>query len=236
MYRNYRHNHTLWQLGSDKSIPTSKGKVLLGAAIANYDGQQTFAEGSGKNRLLLGSIYGKWFGNNHTFLTFDSGYGVAKQDINLDDSQATHSQNVAHLGMSAGKTWNWGNFAVQPAIGVRYHYLSGKQYQLNGAEIVVPKLNLMAYHTGVKFSHAFSTPIGATIKPYYSTTYTHVANDAKITVNQHHFALPLNRYWQHQAGVEMQKGRWGAQIYATHEQGKQQNKRRAAGMMFNYRW
>ncbi|SOD69731.1 outer membrane autotransporter barrel domain-containing protein, partial [Alysiella filiformis DSM 16848] len=235
-YRNYEHTHQLSQIGADQDVVGNKGTLLLGAALSHNKGKQNFAEGSGDSDLLLGSIYGKWFAPNRVFLTFDGGLGVGKQKLKLDDSQAQYRQNIAHLGISAGQTWQLGGFEMQPAIGVRYQYFSGSQYALNGATIKQDKQHLLAYQAGLRLAHNWHTPSGALIKPYYRGTYTRLSGDIETRVNEYRFALPLSHYWQHQAGLALEKGRWGAQIYANHEHGSQQSKRNGAGVMLQYRW
>lgn len=235
-YRPYEQNYHILQIGVDKNIDKATGRWLVGGAVSHTNSEQTFDKGSGEQNLTMANLYAQYLSDKQAMLNLNIGYGVVNRTLNLDQQQTKPKQNLAHMGVGIGKTWQLGNVAILPTVSADYYHFAGKNYTLNGANVSQKSLDLLTYQTAVKLSQSFDSSSGTKFSPYITTAYNHVANDAKIDINNYQFNLPIENYWQHKIGLDIQKGAWQGGINLGFIQEKQQKKDFSTGLELSYRW
>ncbi|WP_066805472.1 S6 family peptidase [Moraxella oblonga] len=234
-YRAYSDEQDLVQFGVDDDFDVGKGVLIFGTALSHAKGNQTFDEGTGKSRLTMAHLYGKW-SSKDVFLGMDAGYGQVNQDIQLGKS-AHYRQNFANVGMVAGKTWQFSNSFIEPSVGIRhYQAFDSNAYTIDGANVRLLNFSATAYQPSLKFGYTHQTATGLTFSPYVSTTYGHWTGSSKLMVNDYQFAIPLVSEWQHKLGFDIQKGKFSGQLYTTYDKDKESGDGYSVGLNAGYRW
>ena len=75
---NYEGRYNLYQLGFDQA---ANAKSVYGAAVDYGDGNGSYDNGSGKDKLKSFSLYGVWTGDNGAYTNVTARYGMVSTDL-----------------------------------------------------------------------------------------------------------------------------------------------------------
>ena len=235
-FRPYRQTSQLTQWGFSTPLDDA-GRVSVGAVVAHGRSDNVFSdEATGKSKLLNGAVYGKAVSEKGWFAGVDAYYGKARNTLYSEGEQTRFNRNLSGLGLNVGRQWQSEIINVQAAAGVRRHYLSGVDYDLNGAHINAGSARFSVYHAGVKFDRVFEAG-GIKLTPSWASYYVDTFNkQTKLQVNGIALNQQWGRYFQHKLGLSAEKGAWNVAAGAGVLKGSQTAKQHHTDIKLTYKW
>ncbi|WLF83732.1 S6 family peptidase [Moraxella sp. ZY210820] len=237
-YRDYKKQETLTQIGADTVLDTADGQLLVGVAYSHSEGTNRFADNaSSESKLDMLSVYSKLNYADNSFVSVDVGYGRTDSELRSEGEDTKLARNIATAGVNVGTTVSTKLVNIKPSVGVRYHYLEGRNYNLNGANIALPDANILSYRAGVSLEKSFSLGNGIELTPSISSHYVDTMNEkSEVKVNGHSLRQAYGRYGHHEVGVKVGGKQWSTEIHAGRSEGSEVNTQNSGGMKFSYKW
>lgn len=218
-YRDFHSRRTQTQLGVDLQVDDH---WQFGAALTQARNVNDFAEASGKNALLMGSLYAKYRFENGVFVAVDGGAGRIKNDVQLANGAKFH-RTLWQAGALLGKDWQFGQFEVKPMAGVRYQQLSGAHYSLDQAQIEVENARLRTAFAGL--GAAYRWDFGAwSLKPALSAYVSRQSGKDRVRINQRAFDDNAETRQRYAAGLEFNYALVRVQLQSGVTQGQQMHR------------
>ncbi|HHF5063522.1 TPA: S6 family peptidase [Haemophilus influenzae] len=197
-YRRFSSKSTQTQLGWDQTISNN---VQLGGVFTYVRNSNNFDKASSKNTLAQVNFYSKYYADNHWYLGIDLGYGKFQSNLQTNNN-AKFARHTAQFGLTAGKAFNLGNFAVKPTVGVRYSYLSNANFALAKDRIKVNPISVKTAFAQVDLSYTYH--LGEfSITPILSARYDANQGNGKINVSVYDFAYNVENQQQYNAGLKL---------------------------------
>lgn len=100
---NYEGRYNLYQLGFDQA---ADAKSVYGAAVDYGDGNGSYDNGSGKDKLKSFSLYGVWTGDNGAYTNVTARYGMVATDLESYGDypdKAEYKQHAYSVSVEYGK-------------------------------------------------------------------------------------------------------------------------------------
>lgn len=112
---NYEGRYNLYQLGFDQA---ANAKSVYGAAVDYGDGNGSYNNGSGKDKLKSFSLYGVWTGDNGAYTNVTARYGMVSTDLESYGDypdKAEYKQHAYSVSVEYGKRFDMERgFFVEP--------------------------------------------------------------------------------------------------------------------------
>lgn len=238
MHRDYTKKTTLAQLGVDTILPADNGQMLLGGAFSQSRSEDAFDDGvRADTRLNLTTAYARLQAPSKSFADFDLSVGSAQSTLKMGNEQAKINQTVAMAGATLGAILQTPVMDITPSVGVRHRFVAGKEYTLGGAKTTFDDANVTSVSAGLAFEKSFELGNGVMLKPSLSSTFTKSDSKAGLTMNDtHSFEQGFGEQVRHELGVGLISKSLSARLYASHQDGKNQDKTQSAGVQVNFRW
>ncbi|HHF7083571.1 TPA: S6 family peptidase [Haemophilus influenzae] len=232
-YRRFSSKSTQTQLGWDQTISNN---VQLGGVFTYVRNSNNFDKASSKNTLAQANLYSKYYMDNHWYLAVDLGYGNFQSNFqsNLQTNHnAKFARHTAQFGLTAGKAFNLGNFAVKPTVGVRYSYLSNANFALDQARIKVNPMSVKTAFAQVDLSYTYHLGEFA-ITPILSARYDANQGNGKINVNGYDFSYNVENQQQYNAGLKLKYHNVKLSLMGGLTKGKQAEKQKTAEVKLSF--
>lgn len=232
-YRRFSSKSTQTQLGWDQTISNN---VQLGGVFTYVRNSNNFDKASSKNTLAQVNFYSKYYMDNHWYLAVDLGYGNFQSNFQ-SNLQTNHNAKFAHhtaqIGLTAGKAFNLGNFAVKPTVGVRYSYLSNANFALDQDRIKVNPISVKTAFAQVNLSYTYH--LGEfSVTPILSARYDANQGSGKINVNQYDFAYNVENQQQYNAGLKLKYHNVKLSLIGGLTKAKQAEKQKTAELKLSF--
>lgn len=232
-YRRFSSKSTQTQLGWDQTISNN---VQLGGVFTYVRNSNNFDKASSKNTLAQANLYSKYYMDNHWYLAVDLGYGNFQSNFqsNLQTNHnAKFARHTAQFGLTAGKAFNLGNFAVKPTVGVRYSYLSNANFALAKDRIKVNPISVKTAFAQVDLSYTYH--LGEfSITPILSARYDANQGSGKINVNRYDFAYNVENQQQYNAGLKLKYHNVKLSLIGGLTKAKQAEKQKTAEVKLSF--
>lgn len=232
-YRRFSSKSTQTQLGWDQTISNN---VQLGGVFTYVRNSNNFDKASSKNTLAQVNFYSKYYMDNHWYLAVDLGYGNFQSNFQ-SNLQTNHNAKFAHhtaqIGLTAGKAFNLGNFAVKPTVGVRYSYLSNANFALDQDRIKVNPISVKTAFAQVNLSYTYH--LGEfSVTPILSARYDANQGNGKINVNGYDFSYNVENQQQYNAGLRLKYHNVKLSLMGGLTKGKQAEKQKTAEVKLSF--
>ncbi|WP_422723724.1 autotransporter domain-containing protein [Haemophilus influenzae] len=228
-YRRFSSKSAQTQLGWDQTISSN---VQLGGVFTYVRNSNNFDKASSKNTLAQANLYSKYYVDNHWYLAVDLGYGNFQSNLQTNHN-AKFARHTAQFGLTAGKAFNLGNFAVKPTVGVRYSYLSNANYALAQARIKVNPISVKTAFAQVDLSYTYHLGEFA-ITPILSARYDANQGNGKINVNGYDFAYNVENQQQYNAGLKLKYHNVKLSLMGGLTKAKQAEKQKTAEVKLSF--
>lgn len=228
-YRRFSSKSTQTQLGWDQTISNN---VQLGGVFTYVRNSNNFDKASSKNTLAQVNFYSKYYMDNHWYLAVDLGYGNFQSNLQTNHN-AKFAHHTAQIGLTAGKAFNLGNFAVQPTVGVRYSYLSNANFALDQDRIKVNPISVKTAFAQVDLSYTYH--LGEfSVTPILSARYDANQGSGKINVNRYDFAYNVENQQQYNAGLKLKYHNVKLSLIGGLTKAKQAEKQKTAEVKLSF--
>ncbi|WP_434119145.1 S6 family peptidase [Haemophilus influenzae] len=228
-YRRFSSKSTQTQLGWDQTISNN---VQLGGVFTYVRNSNNFDKATSKNTLAQVNLYSKYYADNHWYLGIDLGYGKFQSNLQTNHN-AKFARHTAQLGLTAGKAFNLGNFAVQPTVGVRYSYLSNANFALDQDRIKVNPISVKTAFAQVDLSYTYH--LGEfSVTPILSARYDANQGSGKINVNRYDFAYNVENQQQYNAGLKLKYHNVKLSLIGGLTKAKQAEKQKTAEVKLSF--
>ncbi|VTP69538.1 S6 family peptidase [Haemophilus influenzae] len=228
-YRRFSSKSTQTQLGWDQTISNN---VQLGGVFTYVRNSNNFDKASSKNTLAQANLYSKYYMDNHWYLAVDLGYGNFQSNLQTNHN-AKFARHTAQFGLTAGKAFNLGNFAVKPTVGVRYSYLSNANFALAKDRIKVNPISVKTAFAQVDLSYTYH--LGEfSITPILSARYDANQGSGKINVNGYDFAYNVENQQQYNAGLKLKYHNVKLSLIGGLTKAKQAEKQKTAEVKLSF--
>ena len=228
-YRRFSSKSTQTQLGWDQTISNN---VQLGGVFTYVRNSNNFDKASSKNTLAQANLYSKYYADNHWYLAVDLGYGNFQSNLQTNHN-AKFAHHTAQIGLTAGKAFNLGNFAVKPTVGVRYSYLSNANFALDQDRIKVNPISVKTAFAQVDLSYTYH--LGEfSITPILSARYDANQGSGKINVNGYDFAYNVENQQQYNAGLKLKYHNVKLSLIGGLTKAKQAEKQKTAEVKLSF--
>ena len=228
-YRRFSSKSTQTQLGWDQTISNN---VQLGGVFTYVRNSNNFDKASSKNTLAQVNFYSKYYADNHWYLGIDLGYGKFQSNLQTDHN-AKFARHTAQFGLTAGKAFNLGNFAVKPTVGVRYSYLSNANFALDQDRIKVNPISVKTAFAQVDLSYTYH--LGEfSITPILSARYDANQGNGKINVSVYDFAYNVENQQQYNAGLKLKYHNVKLSLIGGLTKAKQAEKQKTAEVKLSF--
>ncbi|HHF5589648.1 TPA: S6 family peptidase [Haemophilus influenzae] len=228
-YRRFSSKSAQTQLGWDQTISSN---VQLGGVFTYVRNSNNFDKASSKNTLAQVNFYSKYYADNHWYLGIDLGYGKFQSNLQTNHN-AKFARHTAQFGLTAGKAFNLGNFAVKPTVGVRYSYLSNANFALAQARIKVNPISVKTAFAQVDLSYTYHLGEFA-ITPILSARYDANQGNGKINVNGYDFAYNVENQQQYNAGLKLKYHNVKLSLIGGLTKAKQAEKQKTAEVKLSF--
>lgn len=228
-YRRFSSKSAQTQLGWDQTISSN---VQLGGVFTYVRNSNNFDKASSKNTLAQANLYSKYYMDNHWYLAVDLGYGNFQSNLQTNHN-AKFARHTAQFGLTAGKAFNLGNFAVKPTVGVRYSYLSNANFALDQARIKVNPISVKTAFAQVDLSYTYHLGEFA-ITPILSARYDANQGNGKINVNGYDFAYNVENQQQYNAGLKLKYHNVKLSLIGGLTKAKQAEKQKTAEVKLSF--
>lgn len=228
-YRRFSSKSTQTQLGWDQTISNN---VQLGGVFTYVRNSNNFDKASSKNTLAQVNFYSKYYADNHWYLGIDLGYGKFQSNLQTSHN-AKFARHTAQFGLTAGKAFNLGNFAVKPTVGVRYSYLSNANFALAKDRIKVNPISVKTAFAQVDLSYTYH--LGEfSITPILSARYDANQGNGKINVSVYDFAYNVENQQQYNAGLKLKYHNVKLSLMGGLTKAKQAEKQKTAEVKLSF--
>lgn len=228
-YRRFSSKSTQTQLGWDQTISSN---VQLGGVFTYVRNSNNFDKASSKNTLAQANLYSKYYMDNHWYLAVDLGYGNFQSNLQTNHN-AKFARHTAQFGLTAGKAFNLGNFAVKPTVGVRYSYLSNANFALDQDRIKVNPISVKTAFAQVDLSYTYH--LGEfSITPILSARYDANQGNGKINVSVYDFAYNVENQQQYNAGLKLKYHNVKLSLMGGLTKAKQAEKQKTAEVKLSF--
>ena len=228
-YRRFSSKSAQTQLGWDQTISSN---VQLGGVFTYVRNSNNFDKASSKNTLAQANLYSKYYMDNHWYLAVDLGYGNFQSNLQTDHN-AKFARHTAQFGLTAGKAFNLGNFAVKPTVGVRYSYLSNANFALAQDRIKVNPISVKTAFAQVDLSYTYH--LGEfSITPILSARYDANQGNGKINVSVYDFAYNVENQQQYNAGLKLKYHNVKLSLIGGLTKAKQAEKQKTAELKLSF--
>ncbi|WP_105906237.1 S6 family peptidase [Haemophilus influenzae] len=228
-YRRFSSKSTQTQLGWDQTISSN---VQLGGVFTYVRNSNSFDKASSKNTLAQANLYSKYYVDNHWYLAVDLGYGNFQSNLQTNHN-AKFARHTAQFGLTAGKTFNLGNFGITPIVGVRYSYLSNADFALAQDRIKVNPISVKTAFAQVDLSYTYH--LGEfSITPILSARYDANQGSGKINVNGYDFAYNVENQQQYNAGLKLKYHNVKLSLMGGLTKAKQAEKQKTAEVKLSF--
>ena len=228
-YRRFSSKSTQTQLGWDQTISSN---VQLGGVFTYVRNSNNFDKASSKNTLAQVNFYSKYYADNHWYLGIDLGYGKFQSNLKTNNN-AKFARHTAQFGLTAGKAFNLGNFAVKPTVGVRYSYLSNANFALDQDRIKVNPISVKTAFAQVDLSYTYH--LGEfSITPILSARYDANQGNGKINVSVYDFAYNVENQQQYNAGLKLKYHNVKLSLMGGLTKAKQAEKQKTAEVKLSF--
>ena len=228
-YRRFSSKSTQTQLGWDQTISSN---VQLGGVFTYVRNSNNFDKASSKNTLAQANLYSKYYMDNHWYLAVDLGYGNFQSNLQTNHN-AKFARHTAQFGLTAGKAFNLGNFAVKPTVGVRYSYLSNANFALAQDRIKVNPISVKTAFAQVDLSYTYH--LGEfSITPILSARYDANQGNGKINVSVYDFAYNVENQQQYNAGLKLKYRNVKLSLIGGLTKAKQAEKQKTAEVKLSF--
>ncbi|HHF6578190.1 TPA: S6 family peptidase [Haemophilus influenzae] len=228
-YRRFSSKSTQTQLGWDQTISSN---VQLGGVFTYVRNSNNFDKASSKNTLAQANLYSKYYMDNHWYLAVDLGYGNFQSNLQTNHN-AKFARHTAQFGLTAGKAFNLGNFAVKPTVGVRYSYLSNANFALEQDRIKVNPISVKTAFAQVDLSYTYH--LGEfSITPILSARYDANQGSGKINVDRYDFAYNVENQQQYNAGLKLKYHNVKLSLIGGLTKAKQAEKQKTAEVKLSF--
>ncbi|HHF6437496.1 TPA: S6 family peptidase [Haemophilus influenzae] len=232
-YRRFSSKSTQTQLGWDQTISNN---VQLGGVFTYVRNSNNFDKATSKNTLAQVNFYSKYYADNHWYLAVDLGYGNFQSNFQ-NNLQTNHNAKIARhtaqIGLTVGKAFNLGNFAVKPTVGVRYSYLSNANFALDQDRIKVNPISVKTAFAQVDLSYTYHLGEFA-ITPILSARYDANQGSGKINVNRYDFAYNVENQQQYNAGLKLKYHNVKLSLIGGLTKAKQAEKQKTAEVKLSF--
>ncbi|WP_233768123.1 S6 family peptidase [Haemophilus influenzae] len=228
-YRRFSSKSTQTQLGWDQTISNN---VQLGGVFTYVRNSNNFDKASSKNTLAQVNFYSKYYADNHWYLAVDLGYGKFQSNLQTDHN-AKFARHTAQFGLTAGKAFNLGNFAVKPTVGVRYSYLSNANFALDQDRIKVNPISVKTAFAQIDLSYTYH--LGEfSVTPILSARYDANQGSGKINVDRYDFAYNVENQQQYNAGLKLKYHNVKLSLIGGLTKAKQAEKQKTAEVKLSF--
>lgn len=228
-YRRFSSKSTQTQLGWDQTISNN---VQLGGVFTYVRNSNNFDKASSKNTLAQVNFYSKYYADNHWYLGIDLGYGKFQSNLQTNHN-AKFARHTAQFGLTAGKAFNLGNFAVKPTVGVRYSYLSNANFALDQDRIKVNPISVKTAFAQIDLSYTYH--LGEfSITPILSARYDANQGNGKINVSVYDFAYNVENQQQYNAGLKLKYHNVKLSLIGGLTKAKQAEKQKTAEVKLSF--
>lgn len=228
-YRRFSSKSAQTQLGWDQTISSN---VQLGGVFTYVRNSNNFDKASSKNTLAQVNFYSKYYADNHWYLGIDLGYGKFQSNLQTNNN-AKFARHTAQIGLTAGKAFNLGNFAVKPTVGVRYSYLSNADFALAQDRIKVNPISVKTAFAQVDLSYTYH--LGEfSITPILSARYDANQGSGKINVTRYDFAYNVENQQQYNAGLKLKYHNVKLSLIGGLTKAKQAEKQKTAEVKLSF--
>ncbi|HHF3767637.1 TPA: S6 family peptidase [Haemophilus influenzae] len=228
-YRHFSSKSAQTQLGWDQTISSN---VQLGGVFTYVRNSNNFDKASSKNTLAQANLYSKYYMDNHWYLAVDLGYGNFQSNLQTNHN-AKFARHTAQFGLTAGKAFNLGNFAVKPTVGVRYSYLSNANFALAKDRIKVNPISVKTAFAQVDLSYTYH--LGEfSITPILSARYDANQGSGKINVDRYDFAYNVENQQQYNAGLKLKYHNVKLSLIGGLTKAKQAEKQKTAEVKLSF--
>lgn len=228
-YRRFSSKSAQTQLGWDQTISSN---VQLGGVFTYVRNSNNFDKASSKNTLAQANLYSKYYMDNHWYLAVDLGYGNFQSNLQTNHN-AKFARHTAQIGLTAGKAFNLGNFAVKPTVGVRYSYLSNANFALAQDRIKVNPISVKTAFAQVDLSYTYH--LGEfSITPILSARYDANQGNGKINVSVYDFAYNVENQQQYNAGLKLKYRNVKLSLIGGLTKAKQAEKQKTAEVKLSF--
>lgn len=228
-YRRFSSKSTQTQLGWDQTISNN---VQLGGVFTYVRNSNNFDKATSKNTLAQVNFYSKYYADNHWYLGIDLGYGKFQSNLKTNNN-AKFARHTAQFGLTAGKAFNLGNFAVKPTVGVRYSYLSNADFALAQDRIKVNPISVKTAFAQVDLSYTYH--LGEfSITPILSARYDANQGNGKINVSVYDFAYNVENQQQYNAGLKLKYHNVKLSLIGGLTKAKQAEKQKTAELKLSF--
>lgn len=228
-YRRFSSKSAQTQLGWDQTISSN---VQLGGVFTYVRNSNNFDKASSKNTLAQANLYSKYYMDNHWYLAVDLGYGNFQSNLQTNHN-AKFARHTAQFGLTAGKAFNLGNFAVKPTVGVRYSYLSNANFALAQDRIKVNPISVKTAFAQVDLSYTYH--LGEfSITPILSARYDANQGNGKINVSVYDFAYNVENQQQYNAGLKLKYHNVKLSLIGGLTKAKQAEKQKTAEVKLSF--
>ncbi|HHF4679707.1 TPA: S6 family peptidase [Haemophilus influenzae] len=228
-YRRFSSKSTQTQLGWDQTISNN---VQLGGVFTYVRNSNNFDKASSKNTLAQANLYSKYYMDNHWYLAVDLGYGNFQSNLQTNHN-AKFARHTAQFGLTAGKAFNLGNFAVKPTVGVRYSYLSNANFALDQDHIKVNPISVKTAFAQIDLSYTYRLGEFA-ITPILSARYDANQGSGKINVDRYDFAYNVENQQQYNAGLKLKYHNVKLSLIGGLTKAKQAEKQKTAEVKLSF--
>ena len=228
-YRRFSSKSAQTQLGWDQTISSN---VQLGGVFTYVRNSNNFDKASSKNTLAQVNFYSKYYADNHWYLAVDLGYGNFQSNLQTNHN-AKFARHTAQIGLTAGKAFNLGNFAVKPTVGVRYSYLSNANFALAQDRIKVNPISVKTAFAQIDLSYTYH--LGEfSVTPILSARYDANQGSGKINVDRYDFAYNVENQQQYNAGLKLKYHNVKLSLIGGLTKAKQAEKQKTAEVKLSF--
>ncbi|MEX4505350.1 autotransporter domain-containing protein [Haemophilus influenzae] len=228
-YRRFSSKSAQTQLGWDQTISSN---VQLGGVFTYVRNSNNFDKASSKNTLAQANLYSKYYMDNHWYLAVDLGYGNFQSNLQTNHN-AKFARHTAQFGLTAGKAFNLGNFAVKPTVGVRYSYLSNANFALDQDRIKVNPISVKTAFAQIDLSYTYH--LGEfSVTPILSARYDANQGSGKINVTRYDFAYNVENQQQYNAGLKLKYHNVKLSLIGGLTKAKQAEKQKTAELKLSF--
>lgn len=192
------------EIGADKAVALSSGKVYLGAMVGTAQSDQDFGEGaSGTTDSKMLGVYATYLNDNGIYVDSVLKYSRFDNDIKMPTNlgqrvKGSYKTNGVGADIEVGKHIQLGNgWFVEPQFELTATRTGGADYTAsNGLKVKADDMDSLQSRVGSLFGRSLQLSNGMTAQPYVKASYvTEHAGSSKVSVNGNKLdaELPGNR-------------------------------------------
>ncbi|NWC74245.1 autotransporter outer membrane beta-barrel domain-containing protein [Pseudomonas sp. P7759] len=190
--RAYSQNISGLEIGADKAVALSNGKVYLGAMVGTARSDQDFGEGaSGNTDSKMFGVYATYLHDNGIYVDSVLKYSRFDNDIKMptnlgDRVKGSYKTNGVGADIEVGKHIPLGGgWFVEPQLELTATRTQGADYTAsNGLRVKSDDLDSLQSRVGSLFGRSLALSNGMKAQPYVKASYvTEHAGSSKVSVN-----------------------------------------------------